>query len=205
MSMVARTWLAAPEVRPEHVRLQREDHHDDKREDRDDLGHRHDLVDGGGFLHPPADQDVENPDARRGQQHRGDGIALAEDARPQQPHGGHDQHPVGHVADARAGPVPPPGEEAKVLTEAGLRVRVERAKLRGSENTPAPTMDPTTIAMSVVSGNFRTCAAALVSVSTEANCLPPATGPRRYRKRVTTASRPPIITSGGPDQITLAG
>ena len=82
---------------------------------------------------------------------------------------------------------------------------VERAKLRGSENTPAPTMDPTTIAMSVVSGNFRTCAAALVSVSTEANCLPPATGPRRYRKRVTTASRPPIITSGGPDQITLAG
>jgi hypothetical protein len=34
-------------------------------------------------------------------------------------------------------------------------------------------MDPTTIAVSVVSGNFRTCAAALVPVSTEAICSPP--------------------------------
>src|SRR5215467_16122646 len=40
---------------------------------------------------------------------------------------------------------------------------VARAKLRGSENTPAPTIDPTTIAISVVSGNFRTSAGALAS------------------------------------------
>src|SRR6516225_10775852 len=38
-----------------------------------------------------------------------------------------------------------------------------RAKLRGSEKIPAPTIDPTTIAISVVSGNFRTSVGALVS------------------------------------------
>src|SRR5262249_36342239 len=40
---------------------------------------------------------------------------------------------------------------------------VARAKLRGREKTPAPTIDPTTIAVSVVSGNFFSSAGALVS------------------------------------------
>jgi hypothetical protein len=42
---------------------------------------------------------------------------------------------------------------------------VARAKLRGSEKTPAPTIDPTTMAVSVVSENFRTSAGALVSTA----------------------------------------
>src|SRR4051812_22773645 len=77
----------------------------------------------------------------------------------------------------------------------------ERAKLRGSENTPAPTMDPTTIAMSVVSGNFRTCAAALVSVSTEAKLRSSPPQGRVRRKRATTASRLPNhrLRRAGPD------
>src|SRR5689334_5377113 len=50
---------------------------------------------------------------------------------------------------------------------------VARAKLRGSEKTPAPTIDPTTMAVSVVSENFRTSADARTSVSTEAMCFPP--------------------------------
>src|SRR5215831_8760353 len=59
---------------------------------------------------------------------------------------------------------------------------VARAKLRGREKTPAPTIDPTTIAISVVSGNFRTSAGA--SVSTAVTRPPPAVpGPPHLRGR----------------------
>src|SRR5215472_4576248 len=51
---------------------------------------------------------------------------------------------------------------------------VARAKLRGSEKTPAPTIDPTTIAISVVSGNFRTSVVARdACVSADVTRLPP--------------------------------
>jgi hypothetical protein len=46
--------LTAPQVRAEHVRVQREDGHQDERQNRHDLGDRHDLVDARGLLHPRA-------------------------------------------------------------------------------------------------------------------------------------------------------
>jgi hypothetical protein len=48
--------------------------------------------------------------------------------------------------------------------------------LRGREKIPAPTIDPTTIAISVVSGNFRTSVGALVS--TAVTLPPPIAAPK---------------------------
>jgi hypothetical protein len=59
---------------------------------------------------------------------------------------------------------------------------VARAKLRGREKTPAPTIDPTTIAISVVSGNVRTSAGAFVS--TDATRPPPVLR-RAHRQKAT--------------------
>ena len=67
------------------------------------------------------------PDRRQSRSQ--DRVAVAE-GRDQGADGRHDQHPVGHVADAGAGPVAERGEEPEVLAEAGLRVGVD-ARRRG--------------------------------------------------------------------------
>src|SRR5215468_9085045 len=92
---------------------------------------------------------------------------------------------------------------------------VARAKFRGSEKTPAPTIDPTTMAISVVSGNFRTSAGAFAS--TVVTRPPPAApGPPHHRRGrpswvgKVTASRadrdnqPRVNAAGGTGRITAS-
>jgi hypothetical protein len=109
---------AAPVV-GEHLRVQVEDRQDDEDDDRDDLRDGDDAVDRRGLPDPAADEQVERPQAHAAEHDGQDGVAVAE-RRGDRPHRRHDQHPVGDVADARAGPVAECGEGAEVLAEAAF-------------------------------------------------------------------------------------
>jgi hypothetical protein len=115
--------LGAPVV-GEHLRVeveQRQDHEDD---DRHDLGDRDDPVEDRRILRSAPDHEVERPYADCGEHDGKESVAVAE-RRHDGPHRRHDQDPVGDVADARARPVAECGEEAEVLTEARLGVRID--------------------------------------------------------------------------------
>jgi hypothetical protein len=100
---------------------EREQHEDQRDQQRRDLGDGDDLVDRGGLLDAAQDHEVERPDAdQRGRDGR-DGVAAFV-GRKELAERGADQHPVEHVAQHAADPVAEGRQKAHVVAEAGLGV-----------------------------------------------------------------------------------
>ncbi len=116
--------VAAVEIEAEQVHLEGDEREHDEDHDRDDLGHRDDAVDERGLLDAAQDQEVEQPDADRGERDRDRRVAVAED-REERAQRRLDQHPVRDVADAAADPVAERRQEARVVAETFARIGVD--------------------------------------------------------------------------------